>query len=239
MLVFAAPAGATPAATVAATNYQFSPTPVTIGPGEIVHWTFSGATHTVTANDSSFNSGDRVALTTYDQMFTTPGVYAYHCIYHGPGGMTGTVVVQYASIAGRVINDLNGDNAVNPGEPGYPGVPVKLYLQSDLVNTVGTTTTDGNGNYSFGNLDAGSYEVTYDQPVSTQSEGTKPIDLTLAGGQQATSTNFKLVQTNGTIAGKVWHDLNGSGTADPGDSGLGGVHVTFTKQGDATPTADV
>jgi plastocyanin len=49
------------------------------------------ATHTVTALDGSFNSGDILAGKTWTHTFTTTGTFSFHCIYHS--FMTGQVTV--------------------------------------------------------------------------------------------------------------------------------------------------
>jgi hypothetical protein len=67
---------------------------------------------------------------------------------------------QPASIGDFVWNDLNGNGLQDAGEPGIPNVTVQL-LGSDGTTVLGTTTTDGSGNYSFTNLFAGTYTVQF------------------------------------------------------------------------------
>ncbi|MEZ5045997.1 MAG: SdrD B-like domain-containing protein [Chitinophagaceae bacterium] len=69
-------------------------------------------------------------------------------------------------IGNRVWNDTDGDGIQDAGEGGIAGVTVELYQGSTLV---GTTTTDGNGNYYFnstnvtgGILPNTSYEIRID-----------------------------------------------------------------------------
>lgn len=83
----------------------FSPNPLTIalaGGGE-VHWfnddrepaggeyTGTGTTHSIVADDLSFNSGDLPPGAAFDHRFQAEGAYAYHCSLHPT--MTGTVIV--------------------------------------------------------------------------------------------------------------------------------------------------
>ena len=78
-----------------------SNTALTFSPGRVVvvigvnnTLTFSNkdtATHTVTATDNSFSSGDIKAGQSWTYTFTTPGTFDYYCIYHS--WMKGTVVV--------------------------------------------------------------------------------------------------------------------------------------------------
>jgi plastocyanin len=75
---------------------NFSPDVVTviIGQNNTVAWiNRDSATHTVTATDGSFNSGDITAGESWNYTFTTPGTYSYFCIYHS-AWMKGTVIVE-------------------------------------------------------------------------------------------------------------------------------------------------
>jgi plastocyanin len=76
------------------TALDFSPARVVVVIGVNNTLTFSNkdtATHTVTATDNSFNSGDIKAGESWTYTFTTPGTFSYYCIYHN--WMKGTVVV--------------------------------------------------------------------------------------------------------------------------------------------------
>lgn len=75
----------------------YSPATITvvIGTNNTVAWTNNDVSiHTVTANDKSFDSGDIAPGGVFLQTFTTPGIFAYHCVYHS--WMAGTVVVKAA-----------------------------------------------------------------------------------------------------------------------------------------------
>ncbi len=79
------------------------------------------------------------------------------------------------TISGTLFNDLNKNDAQGAGEPGLSGWTVWLHKQATSTNwwnnwfkgnndfynapIVATATTDANGNYSFGNLAAGTYFV--------------------------------------------------------------------------------
>jgi len=75
----------------------FDQTEVHIAPGQTVVWNNPDIpTHTVTADDTSFDSGDVTPGTQFSMEFDTPGTYPYYCQYHGgPGGdgMSGVIVV--------------------------------------------------------------------------------------------------------------------------------------------------
>lgn len=80
---------------VTISNFQFTPKTVTIKAGGTVTWTNKEGTHTVTADDNSFESPTLSAGKTFSHQFSKPGTYPYHCSFHGsPGGeMSGQVKV--------------------------------------------------------------------------------------------------------------------------------------------------
>jgi len=73
-------------------NFAFDPDPISIAVGDTVTWTNEdGTTHTVTADDDSFDSGNLSSGDTFSQTFDEAGEFTYHCNIHS--SMTGTVTV--------------------------------------------------------------------------------------------------------------------------------------------------
>ena len=73
-------------------NFAFDPKQITAKVGESVSWkNDDGTTHTVTADDGSFDSGNLASDKTFSQTFDKAGTFKYHCALHA--SMTGTVVV--------------------------------------------------------------------------------------------------------------------------------------------------
>jgi plastocyanin len=71
------------ATTVNMQNNNFSTLSLTVAKGTTVKWTNSDyTTHTVTADDNSFNSGDINAGQSFSKKFDTQGTFPYHCTYH-------------------------------------------------------------------------------------------------------------------------------------------------------------
>ena len=126
----ALPAGAaeTP---VAISGYSFPAEPATIAVGDSVKWTNrDNDSHTVTADDGSFNSNSLAPQGTFTHTFSQAGTFAYHCEIHTT--MRGTVQVGTATTTpapapsegsttssspletGRVADD-EGANLVVPG----------------------------------------------------------------------------------------------------------------------------
>jgi plastocyanin len=92
----AAPQAAAPVI-VAIKVVQFVPQDITVSVGTRVAWVNDGGRHQIVADDGSFQSQP---LTTAEQKFVyqfrRPGVFPYHCFFHGgPGGkgMSGVVTV--------------------------------------------------------------------------------------------------------------------------------------------------
>ena len=87
--------GAGSSKTVAVSNFQFAPRSVTVKAGGTVTWSNNEGTHTVTADDDSWESPTLKAGQTFSRRFDRPGTYPYHCSFHGsPGGhMSGVVNV--------------------------------------------------------------------------------------------------------------------------------------------------
>jgi plastocyanin len=84
-------------AAVKLVNSEFTPKELTVKVGTTVVWTSEdNPTHTVTADDGSFDSGRIRKGDTFSHTFTQAGEYPYYCAIHGaPGGvgMSGIVIV--------------------------------------------------------------------------------------------------------------------------------------------------
>jgi plastocyanin len=85
---------------VAIGGFAFSPASLTVSVGDTVTWTNNDQqTHTATADDASWNSGNIAGGGgTKAVTFTTAGTFPYHCAIHS--SMTGTLTVQAAPAPG-------------------------------------------------------------------------------------------------------------------------------------------
>ena len=99
-----------------------------------------------------------------------------------------------ATVAGTVYNDLNGNGIQDPGESGIGGVTVDLFapgadglLGSPDDALVATTTTAGDGSYTFTGLAAGSYLVTETDLSGYTSTTPNQVPVTVAEGGMATA----------------------------------------------------
>jgi plastocyanin len=94
-----AASGCTPSAAVGTPNTAaaiadnvFNPASVTVAKGGTVTWTNGGSNpHTVTADDSSFDSCNLQGGATFTMKFDTAGAFPFHCKIHS--SMHGTVTV--------------------------------------------------------------------------------------------------------------------------------------------------
>ena len=74
-------------------GFAFDPASITIKAGESVTWTNQDSpTHTITADNGEFDSGNIASGAKYSFTFAKAGTYPYHCSIHP--SMKGTVVVQ-------------------------------------------------------------------------------------------------------------------------------------------------
>ena len=139
------------------------------------------------------------------------------------------------SISGRKFNDLNGSGTEQEGDPGVGGVVIDLF-QNGGATPFETTTTASDGTYTFTNLGPGSYFVQEEVPTgSTETFGNAGYSFSpLTSGTTSTGDDFGDFQ-NGSISGRKFNDLNGSGTEQEGDPGVGGVVIDLFQNGGSTP----
>lgn len=133
------------------TALNFSPATVTLIIGLNNTVTFVNrdtATHTVTATDNSFNSGDITAGKSWTNTFSTVGNFSYYCIYHN-SWMKGKVIVKSAipgSFTVKIAPNTGSDSSLNYNPGTFKLVvgvnnTVVFLNQDSVLHTV--TATDG------------------------------------------------------------------------------------------------
>jgi protocatechuate 3,4-dioxygenase beta subunit len=144
------------------------------------------------------------------------------------------IVANPGTITGSVLEDTNNDNV---GDTPLPGVTV--VLKDPNGNTVATTTTDTNGNYSFPNVPAGNYTIVEQTPPGYldvgDTDGGDPnvISVTVTPGETNSGNVFVDERQPGVISGTVREDLDNNGT---GDTPIAGVTVVL-KDAQGNPVA--
>ncbi|WP_083389696.1 SdrD B-like domain-containing protein [Trichormus sp. NMC-1] len=175
------------------------------------------------------------------------------------GEFNGTLdagLVQLASLGDKVFHDLDADGIQDAGEQGIANASVNLL--DTAGNVIATTTTDGDGLYSFTNLQPGDYKVQFVQPndftnVSTANVGVDDsVDSDAAGnlttgvinlspGENDTTVDAGFYNT-ASLGDFVFNDANNNGIQDAGEAGIGEVTVELINPTDgsviATTTTD-
>jgi plastocyanin len=145
------PVGTASAATLPVTiAYQtFTPNAFDALPGDTVTWTNNGGrTHTVTADDGQFDSGDVPDGDHFTQTFTAPGTYTYHCTIHR--GMVGEVDVRRITLSRLPTGPVpTGGRVEMGGRTADLTAPVLIEREAgNGFQTVATATPGGDGTWA-------------------------------------------------------------------------------------------
>lgn len=142
------------------------------------------------------------------------------------------------SLSGFVYCDGNADGVKQGGEPGIQGVTITLTGTTALGNVNLTMATDGNGAFTFSNLQPGTYNLTETQPggYADGKDAVGTLGGTLANDAIAAITVNSAVGQNynfgegcsGGLSGFVYCDGNGDGLKQAGEPGIAGVKLTLT-----------
>ena len=89
--------GSVPINQVVISDMKFAPETINVSVGSTVTWhNLDNKTHTATASDGTWDTGDMGMGDSHSVSFNKAGTYKYKCKYHAVLGigMTGTVIVQ-------------------------------------------------------------------------------------------------------------------------------------------------
>ncbi len=88
-----APAPGATGSSITISNFAFSPASITVPAGTTVTWTNKDSpTHTVSAKDGTFDSGNLATGATFSYTFSQKGTFEYSCKLHP--SMSGKVIVE-------------------------------------------------------------------------------------------------------------------------------------------------
>jgi len=142
-------------------------------------------------------------------------------------------------ISGRVWLDEDQDGINDIEEAGLTNVMVELRdgtctpLPAATADCT-TVTTDQFGNYVFGELSPGDYDIVVvpsTLPVGLTNTfgpfGAPSRSVTLPEGEAVTDQDFgyRASDNTGAIGDRIWSDADGDGIQDPGEAGIAGVSL--------------
>jgi hypothetical protein len=132
-------------------------------------------------------------------------------------------------IRGVIYDDANHNGQRDAGEAGLAGRQAFIDLNHDgehQDNEVASTTSDVQGNYIFGPLPAGQYDVRpWVNVVGSYLPASRLITLPASTG--LSGQDFGESSLEGSMGGQVINDANGNGELDPGEEsdGIQGVRL--------------
>ena len=155
------------------------------------------------------------------------------------------------AIYGKVFHDRDVDDAPTSGDSGLPGQLIELTGSDVNGNTITrTTTTDGNGDFSFTGLPPGTYTLVQPNQPNGLINGSTTAGT--AGGvvseTPSTISNIDLSNTAlsvdnwfaevsiPSLSGTVWIDSNHDRIRDPGETVLPGWTVELLQHGTVVAT---
>lgn len=127
-------------------------------------------------------------------------------------------------LRGQAFYDRNRDGVRQPDEPGVPGVRVGIRNSRLSLNV------DYNGNYTIQNLPTGLYSVSIDRrslPLGLLVPDDLTLRATIADGR-ITVLDIPVI-ASGQLRGAAFVDLNGNGSADPGEPRLEGAQLRISR----------
>jgi hypothetical protein len=192
------------------------------------------------------------------KLFNAAGTYYWQAVYSGDQFNSGatssclplTVLATSTptppatstpgTISGKVYNDQNKNDSVDPGEPGIANVTIWLHMgtKKDGYNNpiVQTTTSDANGNYSFTNLALANYFVEEQVPAGWK-QTSDDVAVVLGDSNQEATVNFANIIKNASSTGKGHHcdndgdDDDANCTANTTNGHDNGKHNGWFKNG--------
>ncbi|WP_446011511.1 SdrD B-like domain-containing protein [Candidatus Electrothrix sp.] len=144
------------------------------------------------------------------------------------------------TITGSVWQDFDGDTNRDDNDTPFAGWIVTLYNSDGTV--AGTTTTNADGTYIFGDLSNGDYYTTVTPPAGyTQTYDYDSIlnnnsgTLTVNGNTFISDVDFAYQTGDNSIGDTLYVDLNGDGIEQTGEPGISDVTVSLYLDSGSVP----
>ena len=216
--------------TVSAIDNAFSPTVLHIKAGGKVTWVNNGQTsHTVTADDNSYDSGLFNPGSQYSHTYTKPGRYSYYCTLHGgPGGsgMAGVIIVDPSSSsvvpADNIVQHTTPPHAILQVPEQYSTIQaaVNAAVPGDLVSIGPSSNPDG----------------AYHESVRVKTPGItirgRDRNKVILDGQYKLDDGFEVLADNVVIENMTARHFEGNGFYWTGVKGYRGSYLTAYNNGD-------
>jgi SdrD B-like domain/Secretion system C-terminal sorting domain len=165
-----------------------------------------------------------------------------------------SVVVNAAncsSIGNFVFRDNNGNGIQGANEPGMAGVTVRLLSNAGVV--LATTSTNNNGAYSFNNLAAATYRVSFitpsgfsASPSNIGNDDTKDSDpvngiatgIVLTSNQTNNKIDAGFIPSILALGNQVWYDEDNNGINSGCEEGMRNIAMKLYRDNDNNNVAD-
>jgi Ca2+-binding RTX toxin-like protein len=135
-------------------------------------------------------------------------------------------------ISGKVYRDINQNSKEDPEDKGIPGWTVQL-VDTSNNKIVASINTDTQGNYTFPDLSAGTYQLQEVLQPGWKKISEPTQAITVTSGTDSKDNNFGNFQPN-TISGQKFNDLNADGKKDPNEPGLPNWQIFLDLNGNNT-----
>ncbi len=215
---------------VSAIDNVFSPAELHIKVGQTVTWVNNGQTsHTVTADDNSYDSGLFDPGAQYSHKFTKPGRYSYYCTLHGgPGGsgMAGVIIVDPSP-----SSLVSVDNIVQPTTS--PHAILKVPEQYSTIQAAVNAAVPGDL-VSIGpsNNPDGTYHESVRVKIPNITIRGRDRNKVILDGQYNLDDGFEVLADNVVIENMTARHFEGNGFYWTGVKGYRGSYLTAYNNGD-------
>ena len=212
----------------------FSPQRVAIDPGATIHWSNEGYNeHNIIPDKKKAPWGDKLIGVgeEYEYKFEEPGVYAYHCSFHGaPGrGMFGSITVKNAD--GTLPKESTQDGDGRSGSLSSGGKAKTIRVPADAKTIQGGVDKARPGDLVL--VSPGVYHeavlVTTDRIVIRGLDRNK----TILDGRYELENGIKIIGANGVaVENMTARRYERNGFFWTGVKGYRGSYLTSTRTGD-------